>query len=72
MAATTTAFVSPSVLVVDDVPAAAVAVPVVLVVVLLLVMVVLGMSLYVWKNQFSYICYHSGHVSIKIGNFYTC
>ena len=86
--ATTTAFVSPSVLVGDDVPAAAVVVPVVLVVVLLLVMVVIGMSLYiyVWKKglrelintadqfyQFSYyICYHSGHVSIKTGNVYTC
>ena len=85
--ATATAFVSPSVLVVEDVPAAAVVVPVVLVVVLLLVMVMLGMSLYiyVWKKglrelintadqfyQFSYICYHSGHVSIKTGKVYTC
>ena len=51
--ATTTAFVSPSVLVGDDVPAAAVAVVVVLVVLLLLVVgvVVLGMGLYIYFQK---------------------
>ena len=78
MTITTTAFVSPSVLVGDVVSAAAVAIPVVLVVLLLLVMVVLGMGLciYVWKKglkelintadqsyHFSYICYHSGQAN---------
>ena len=53
MTATTTAFVSPSVLVGDDVSAAAIAVPVVVVVLLLVIgVVVLGMGLciYYWKK----------------------
>ena len=72
MAVTTAAFVSPSVLVVEDVPAAAVAIPVVLVALLLVIgVVVLGMGLYKKGLRklintadqfyhFSYICYHSG------------
>ena len=73
IAATPTALLSPSVLVVEDVPAAAIAVPVVLVVLLLVIGVVV-LGVYFWKKslkelintadqfyQFFYICYHSGH-----------